>query len=93
MSFLSALVCLALSICTNTDALVSLNRHIGHVGWDPNTGFDVSTTTRVCSVTRSHPHTCMHTEVALLEHNADLCGSGMSEREWLCVHKGAALLQ
>lgn len=38
---------------------LSLFRHIGHVGWDPNTGFDVSTT---------------HTPDPSWAHNGDLCG-------------------
>src|SRR4029434_5683652 len=32
--------------------------HVGHVGWDPNTGFDVSTTIVAFS---SHTHTLTHT--------------------------------
>lgn len=93
-SFQSTVVYLPASIYTNTDSLMSFNRHIGHVGWDPNTGFDVSTTTRVCSVTPAHPHTHMHAywSGSFLGHNADLCGRGMSECEWLCVHTGSALI-
>lgn len=38
-------------------------RHIGHVGWDPNTGFDVST-----------PFIYTHKQTQTQKHSSDLCG-------------------
>lgn len=52
-AYLCVCVCVCLDMCVISPCICPVFfRHIGHVGWDPNTGFDVSTQT--------HTHTQEH---------------------------------